>query len=274
MILVGNPGTAKTGGLVALANAGFKLRVLDLDQNIDPLLRFCTPEGLKNIDAVQLENELRYTASGMEYEDKAFMEAVRLTTKEWSYTDSDGELVNLGKPSEWGLDTVVVLDSTTAHSEICKHRALKLMNKSFMHMSQPVWGFAQKLQLSYIEKMTSLKNRFNFIAIAHQTMIGPKEIAESDNITNRGIKEEVADLMPTRYFPSAVGRKAPQEIGTHFPIILHAVAKRGKLVYETITKDEIDLKVPTPNLPKELDIADGLLTVFKALGINPPNTGV
>ena len=45
IMLLGFPGSGKTGSLAPLANAGFKLRILDFDGNLDPMLRRLTPQG-------------------------------------------------------------------------------------------------------------------------------------------------------------------------------------------------------------------------------------
>lgn len=62
MMVVGYPGTAKTGSLASLLNAGFKIRMLDYDGNIEPLLHFANPEMLKNLDIVYLEDKMRLGA--------------------------------------------------------------------------------------------------------------------------------------------------------------------------------------------------------------------
>ncbi len=41
---LGYPGAGKTGSWACLANAGYQLRIIDLDHNLDPLLEFIDEE--------------------------------------------------------------------------------------------------------------------------------------------------------------------------------------------------------------------------------------
>lgn len=274
IMIVGFPGRAKTGALAALANAGFKLRILDFDGNLDPLFAFCTPEGLANIDAVHLGDKTKLDPNGNLIADgipSAFKRMGKMLDH-WKYTDADGVEVDLGKSTEWGQDTIVVLDSLTSFGDNLMLRAAAALNAR--GVDDRVYGYAQRDQDGMISKMTSPENRFHLIVISHLTMIGPKDIRKGDSDIAQDIKRDMAEMMSTRYYPSAVGWKLPQFIGKHFPTIVQAdVTPGGKLVLKTRPRSDLDLKVPALNIDKELDIGDGMLKLFKALGSNPPSKG-
>ena len=88
------------------------------------------------------------------------------------------------------------------------------------------------------------------------------------------LKAQVAEIVPTRLFPSALGRMLSPEIGGRLPTMILAEAqtranstKRGLV---TEPRPEIDLKGPVKVIPKTLPIESGLLTIFEALGHKAP----
>jgi hypothetical protein len=270
ILLIGYPGTAKTGCLAALLNAGFKMRYIDFDGNLDPLINYSDPSRLHDLDAVFLEDKMRAGGRFMEPVGipHAFADALKLMD-EWKYTDEEGKEVNLGSSKDWGPDTVVVLDSTTKLGDACMRRAMKLLNRTPDKMSQQVWGLAIQEQGAFLEKLTSPTNRFHIIVIAHLKIVSPREVLKDDDRLTATIKEEQAELVPTRLYPSVLGHAFPQFVGAEFPIIIEAekVTKGGvtKRTLNTSPKVFLDLKCPMPNIPAQLPIESGMLTLFKAL---------
>jgi len=108
---IGKPGSGKTGSIAALANTGkIKVRMLDFDGNYQSLLTYVKPEFRKNVDIVTLKDRLRLRNHLECAQPKAFERAIGLLL-EWKYKDGDANEVNLGSSREWGLDTLIVLDS-------------------------------------------------------------------------------------------------------------------------------------------------------------------
>src|SRR5262245_20531699 len=126
ILIVGYPGAGKTGALASLANAGFKLRIIAYDKlaNMAPLFAYVHSDKLTNIDIVALEDKMRATPNGMEPAGvpQAFAQGLNLMER-WKYKNPDGTEVDLGKPAEWGPDTIVVLDTLTAMGEAAKRTA-------------------------------------------------------------------------------------------------------------------------------------------------------
>lgn len=273
MMIVGYPGSAKTGGLAALANMGYKLRILDYDGNIAPLIRYTKPEFLKNIDVMLFEDKLK---AGPAYIDAtnpdAFYRGLQAMDS-WKYKEADGTEVDLGASKDWGCDTIVVLDSLTAMGEASKRRAMRLGNKTPTNMTDGTWGFAMKEQDAFIEKLTSAANNFHVIVLAHLKMIGPNDIRKGDSDVTVEIKQRLVDMVPTRLFPSALGKALPPVIGGHFPAIICAETRykngQPQRVLSHIPREDLDLKLPIPNFPTApLPVETGLATIFKELA--PP----
>ncbi len=267
---MGYPGAGKTGSLVPLLNAGYKLRFLDFDGNLEPLLHYANPKMLNNLDVLHFEDKMRIGAAFQEPVGipSAFANALHALDR-WKYKDEQGTEVDLGASSDWGLDTIVVLDSLTAMGESAKLRAMKLLNKTPMNMSDRVWGLAMAEQLEFVKRLTSPNNKHHVLVLAHLKMVGPKDIRQGDSALTEDIKKQVGSMIETRLYPSALGWALPQVIGGEFPTLLEiaSVVKAGsvKRVIRTVPRPELDVKLPASIAEKELDIKDGMLTIFRAL---------
>ena len=272
ILACGYPGAGKTGSLAALANAGYKLRVMAFDRlaNMAPLLQFTEPDKRDNIDIVMFEDKLRAGQKFMEAAGipQAFSGALQMMDH-WKYKDGDEE-VDLGFPNkDWGDDTVVVIDSLTAMGVAAKRRAMAMLNKTPLNTTKQVWGLAMADQEAFIEKLTSGANRFHVVVLSHLKMIGPETEEAADTDLNAEIKKQKGGLMETRLFPSALGRQLPQQIAQYFPtVVLVKPVFRGsqvRRVIRTMAMPELDLKVSGKDVQAEYPISTGMLDVLKAV---------
>jgi len=285
MLITGFPGSGKTGSLACLANAGFKLRVLDYDGNPEPLFQYVEPAKLGNIDIVTLEDPIGVDGQFVKVKGipTAFLRGVQLMDR-WRYEDPDGELdpktgkrwIDLGQSKEWGPDTVLVLDGITGMGAASMARAIAMTNKTPMSVSSPVWGLAMQEQMNFIKRLTSSVVKHHVVVLSHLKMIGPKEITATDDPITREIKERNVDLIPTRFHPSGLGRELPPNIAGEFPIAVTMEVKvKGNKVrrfFSVHPKEEMDLKLPVKDIEAlgELGPRQGLLKLFRALGAKPP----
>lgn len=269
-LIVGYPKAGKTGALVPLVNAGFKLRIIDFDGNLDPIIHFANPAMLGNVDAIYFEDRMRIGGNFQEPVGipTAFADALKSLDK-WAYKLPDGTEVDLGASKDWGPDTIVVLDTITEMGNAAFMRAQKLMNKTPLNTTQRVWSLAMSEQENFIKRLASKNNRFHVLALAHLKMIGPKDIEKDDDAYTQDLKKRAAQLVETRLFPSALGQALPPVIGGNFPLLLKVEPKyrAGKVsrVIRTVPQPELDLGVPHPDIPDELPLETGLLTIFEKL---------
>ena len=283
-IELGYPGSGKTGSWACLANAGYKLRIIDLDHNLDPLYEFVKPECYENVEVVPLYDRLRLGTRRFEtiQPPTVFANVVNLLSH-WKYNLSaekdtvyftklkEGDTsVDLGKPSDWGTDTVLILDSGTALGEAAMRRETFLAPDKAPKDS--IYGGAMEDQDGVMAIMGSNHHKCHVIVSFHLKMIGPKlprggkggdsEIAIS-------AKEAAAEMIPTRLYPSALGWLLPPIIGSHFPITILAEARtRGHKtdrVLRTAPCENLDIKIALQGLKEELPVSDGMLQIFNAL---------
>ena len=256
-----------------MANAGFKLRVLAFDRlsNMLPLVKFTDPDKRKNIDIVACEDKLRNGQKFMEV--AGLPEAFSMGHKmldQWKYKKRDGTEVDLGSSKTWGTDTIVVLDSITAMGVSAKRRAMAMLNKTPLNSTQQMWGLAMADQESFIEKLTGSANHHHVIVTSHLKIVGPKDVERDDGDVSKEIKARALDLVPTRLYPSALGQALPPVISQYFHtvLLLEVEVKAGgkvKRFIRTQPRAELDLKVPSLNIPASLPIEDGILTVLDAV---------
>lgn len=253
LLYIGDSGTGKTGSLVSLVKAGYKLKVLDFD-NGTPILRSLVkqqcPEFLGNVDVESVADD--YSSFGGNPQSpgailkggaKAFPAALKLMEK-WS----DGS-----DPGEWGHDTVFVLDSLTrmgtAAYEFC--RGLNPNAKEGR-----TWYFsAQKAVESVLANLTGKLMRTNVIVISHVNY-----------------KEMQGGVM--KGWPTSIGSAQGPDIPTYFNNMILAetigFGESAKRVIRTVPNGTIDLKTSTA--PKIIDASlpldSGLATMFQKLKEN------
>lgn len=276
---IGFPGSGKTGGIAALLNVGYKVRVLDFTGNFQPLVGFADDRALANLDIVTVQDRLR---NGEKYVEtmgipEAFNNALRMM-QEWKYKDDDGNEVNLGKPlTDWGSDTVLVVDELTTLGMASKNRAMKMNNKTPNNMTSAVWGHAVADVTNFIEILKADRNRFHLIVNTHKQILGPGDfIQQGDDAEVKAKKlEMISDgMIPPRVYPVGVTKPSSQTIHGLLPIMLEfeKVKQLGRdvRVINTVSGPEIDVKIPGKGLKKSYPLETGLAEIFEALGYVAP----
>lgn len=267
-MIAGYPGTAKTGSLACLANAGYKLGILDFDNNPDPLIEYVLPEFRENVSIITLEDRVRNSERRMEVtgEPTAFRKAMRALDK-WD----DGEGCQWGPVADWDNSYVLVWDSLTSGGQAAFNRVLHVNNRNATNTRDSDWGAAMKDEDFAMEKLTSNEFSCNVIVLAHLKMIGPKIERygkdDSDDIkaAKDAISLENSTAVRTKLYPSALGRALPQEIVKHFPYYLMTdTDASGRRFIRTQPFEDMPLKCPVKGISKELSIEDGLLKIFEA----------
>lgn len=246
LLLAGDAMSGKTGALVSLVKVGFKLRILDFDNKLDILKmmikREC-PDMIDNVEYVTLRDKFKAGPLGHVLDGKptAFPTAMK-------YLDDWPEL---GKPSEWGSECILVIDSL---SRMCD--AAYTFNEAVMPVKlsadpRAVYGAAQDASENVLAGITSEGFETNVIVIAHVQYI------ELPDGTTKG-------------FPQGVGQKLSPKIPQYFPSYVLFQNKGGKRKFVTTSTALVDLANPAPfTVQKEYSIETGLAELFAVLR-DPP----
>jgi hypothetical protein len=243
LMLIGDSGAGKTGALASLAAAGYKLRIVDLDDGTKPLRKIMErdhPEALANIEYLTFRDKYKATPQGMSLvmPAKAYLNATR-TLDKW---DDDT------RPSEWGHDYIYIWDSLTLGGIAAKNQAQSLSPTT---KDPRQWFFAAQNALE------------NLLAVLY----GP------DFCTNVIVMSHITDIAmadgTSKGFPTAIGKALSRHIAKYlndlFIVESKGTGTNVKRVIRTVPNGNTVAKSSALTLEKELPIETGLATIFSAL---------
>lgn len=242
MLLVGPSGSGKSGALLSLAQAGYKLRIIDMDNGLDFLmrrLRMLGREVQDNVEYVSIQDKLKANASlgvtnvGVP---NGYTKAVMLMDK-WE----DGTT-----PATWGKEYILVLDSLTFFANAA-FRWKEALNPAAKDPRQ-IFYSAQDAVEDVLALMTSADMHCNVIVTSHIKWL------------------ELGDGT-TKAFPSSIGGALGPKIPTYFnTLVLAETVGNGattKRQIRTAPSTFMDLKNPA-EISAPLPIETGLADFFKA----------
>lgn len=251
LLYIGDSATGKTTSLFSLLRAGYKLRIYDFDNLLNPLVsitRAKAPELLDNIEYTSFRDEYMTTAAGpIVPQPKAFTLGLKALDK-WE-DDS--------KPKEWGPEYVAVIDSFTTMSRAAYFWAKGMQGAGTFAEGVPTKGYrpeqsyhtAQQAIMNVVALLTSDNFRCNVIVIAHLKYM------ERDGAV--------------KGFPVAVGSAVSPEIPTYFnTVALATKGASGARIIRTRSTNMIDLKNPRSfdkEFADELNMDTGLAEYFAGL---------
>ena len=244
VLYLGDSGTGKTGSLVSLVAAGYKLHIMDLDNGLDILKAYVKrdcPDKMKNVDYETRRDKMKASASGPMVDGvaKAYVDALRLMSK-WG---------DQSIPSEWGAEHILVLDSLTGLGKAAFNWA---QGMSPMTKDPRQWYHtAQQSVDAFLSLVTSEAFKTNVIIIAHVQFI------EGSDGSYRG-------------YANTIGKALGPLVPTYFNNMILAKSTGGgsnaKRTIQTVPTSLIDLKNSAPfKVDAELPLGTGLATLFNKL---------
>lgn len=239
-IMIGNSGAGKTGSLVSLVKAGYKLRIIDLDNGLRPLVaevRAQCPDKITSVEVMSVRDIKKPGPRGMQVvgAPKAFVQTLGLLEKWEDGTD----------PATWGSEYVLVIDSGTALGTAA-FDWFRAINPTIADERQ-IYKLAQSGVDNMFERFTGPEFNTNIIFISH-----------------------ISYAKDGRGYTSIVGSALGPKIPRHIDILLIAeVTGSGDKVVRTIRTVptlQIDAKNPWyRDVPAVLPLNSGLATLFEAL---------
>jgi len=217
LLLLGDPGAGKTGLLATLANQDYKVRIVDLDNNLAILNAYLKPGKAENISYFSIPAK----------DPESWKKSVSISTK-WTLPDED-----LGELTTWDSNTVLVIDSASFWNDTCMSQVLKEngIADDKAGFDQSLWGVMNKRFETQVARLTSDRYKFHLILIAHIRMI--------ENKKTGGIM---------RAFPSFLGQQLPNVVARYMNNVWLASRKDGKPVLHTQTiRDMSYLKCSAPH---------------------------
>jgi AAA domain-containing protein len=262
MLIEGDPGTGKSGGLTSLVKAGYWLGILDFDNGLESLKQFILrecPDKINNVEYRTLRDKHKASPNGpvIDGPPKAFIEGLKMLDR-WKYTDDNGTEIDYGVPASWGPDRILVLDSLTFFSKAAFDFREPLVPRSAggKYDQRAVYKDAQDAIEKVLGFIQSESFRTNVIVITHIKYV------DNEDGTRKG-------------YPTSIGAALSPTIPAYFnSVALCRTKAGGKRVIQTAATALIDLKNPKPfaMLP-EYPIETGLADFFAVLREQPNVTG-
>ena len=244
-LFVGNSGAGKTGALTSLVEAGYSLKIIDLDSGLDALIQHVQaidPKLLEKIEYVSFRDPMKMTAQGPKVagSPKAYVNTLSALER-WPEDESD--------PAAWGRETVLVIDSLTNAGRAAFQWA-RAMNPASKDPRQ-WYKAAQDLIEDLIANVTSESFATNVIIISHV------DIYEDQSGRVRGVASSIG---------KALGPKLPRFFNTMILSETSGTGKNVKRLIKTMPTALLDLKNPAPmKIEAEYPIETGLAKVFEKL---------
>lgn len=254
LLLLGDAKAGKTGSLVSLVQAGYKLRILDLDNLLDILAKLVAeqcPQLAKNVEFRTLRDKRKMGLAGpvIDGQPKAFIDAIKMLDN-WKYTDDNGNAIDLGQPKDWGPDCILILDSLSRFCDSAYdwREPLTPRGQSGNYDARATYGDAQDAVENTLALLTSRSFRTNVIVICH------------------GIYMDLPDKTQ-KIFPQGVGQKLSPKIPQYFPNYIRYRNQAGKRTIQLTSDAMIDLAISNPSAieGKSLPTETGLATIFDSL---------
>jgi hypothetical protein len=243
--------SGKTTALASLAAAGWKLRILDFDNLLDPFVarvRERSPTAVDNVEYRSLRDKYKGSDTGMVLDGmpKAWTNSLKMLNK-WAYNDTDtGEIIDYGAPALWGHDVILVVDSLSRWCDAAYnyHEAAGGPKSD----GRAVYGNAQDDVEKQLASLTSPSFRTNVLVICH------------------GVYQTNPDGT-TKIFPQGVGQKLSPKIPQYFPNYIRMTNKAGKRTMQLASDSMINLanNLPEAMATKDLDPTTGLAEIFAAM---------
>lgn len=254
MLLIGPGGTGKTGALVSLVEAGYKLAIQDYDNGLDIVANVLRKKGkadlLANVNYETLTDDRGFLGASIRPKQAtAFQRGMKLLDN-WP---------GLGPVSKWGPDHVLVIDSLTMLSSSALAQVLALNGRlASGDVQLHDWGKAQDAIEQVLAMVTGSQTKCNVIVMSHVAFI------DDANGISQG-------------YPMSLGKSLSPKIGNYFNNCLMTktvgTGATAKRVIRTVPDGTVGVKVSIPgSLPSEMPIETGLATFFAAAKAQPQPT--
>lgn len=290
MCLTGDSGVGKTGALVSLILAGYKVRVLDVDNGVDIILNalkdtnspyYKLTQDLDLAEAFRFET-VNHKMITLDDGRRVRLQPAAATVwpkienmvHDWKETSGP----KLGPVSSWDENTIFVLDSGTFAGYAALYYMQQLNNKLGSEFSGFEWqrfvGGAQTHLETLFQLLYSDAIKCQVIVITHINYLS-ENYNEVNGIRTRTVGSSASAIFGSdRAYPSAIGRALGPKIGRYFNNVLEMRVEGSgsstRRLIHTMPQGAVNVKTSAPfSLAKTYDVSTGLAEIFAILRNQP-----
>lgn len=269
---MGLPKSGKSASFAALANAGWRVRVLDFDGNVDPLINFTKPELRSNIEVVDCLDKITLTEVGGGSVPLDGVPKLR-SSRGWS---TMAKALNKWPTDEtfcgdWDpLKNVLVIDSATTLASSKVHAIQLANNRDGKRKNFTDYELTQTAIEGLIQALKADVKCPVFLT-AHLQLIGP-DLDVGEDIENEGLRARIleeklkgATKQPWTLGPITLGKAQVRTLAAHFSgtALCEAFPAGGRQI-RLKPMDGLALGMPIPGLKESYPIETGWATILDA----------
>lgn len=249
---VGDSGTGKTGALAALVEDGYRLRVLDFEDGLDPIAGYVKAEHkekLGNVSYHTLKDQFQMVGSYLAIKKApSFQRAMKLLQ---NWEDDSAPEGSYGPVESWGDDIILVVDTLGSMSRASFNMILHANNAL-----APSGGRGGPEQSHYGTAQNNVERLLD--------MLTTPEVVPCHVIINAHWSWQEGDSGVSRPYPRTIGKALDPKVGEKFNNMLgFSASATGKLI-RTQRDGTIPLKTSKP-VKESYPISSGLSELFKEL---------
>jgi hypothetical protein len=242
IIYLGDSGDGKTGSLASLAHAGYELRIIDFDGGTK-ILRdssILKPEFRDKVFVETCQDKMKAVGG------KIFPAEARAWSQATKLLDSWPGAGNVG---DWGLDRILVIDSTTFAGKAAMNFHLSINGRLAVPAQWQDFKPAQDFVFNLLSLLFSDAIKCHVIAISHIDYMAPPGTTREER--------EKQELF--RGYPTSIGSALGPKMGRFFNDML--LVRDGYIWPKT--RDGIALKSSAPGRVKaQYPLSTGLAQYF------------
>lgn len=230
LLLCGDPGSGKTGSLATLANAGYHVHIVDLDNNLAIIKNYLKPDAAGSVDYVSIAAK----------EPTSWNKAMAFLDKWDDGTD----------PKTWDGTHVLVIDSATFLNEVLFNSLAAKKSINVEEATAPQLRDIYQSQYKYFEtlvaKLCGDKYKCHVVMTAHLRWLGGED-------------------KPLKCYPAFMGQQLPDKVARYMNNVWLAERRGGNPVFQTQATPVMTLKCSAPAVVQAKEEFD-LGAIFRKMG--------
>jgi hypothetical protein len=240
LLVVGDSGAGKTGSLASLVDAGYNLRIIDLENKLRPLVQHVKKkENINNVQFETIVDEYKMLGTTLSINKAPTFQKVMGLLNGWG---------DLGPVQSWGSNDILVIDT------------LSRLGRASLNMVLQANGFGAK-SAEIQHWGTAMENIEKFLATITNTKLVPCHLIMLTHLT----AQESDQGGIVKMYPEALGTKLNPKVARYFDNMVSLSLSAGERSFKLKKDGMFACKTSKSVSQEKLPIETGLADLFKLL---------